>query len=433
MPSILDTDTPCRHKEAMQAQPGFPNRRFLQAEAGRGRGAQLEPRRGDYTSFAFIVAPNKPSPGIPRSYQNRLTPIKHPQPLSPIIRNGSNRSRDQSLGVPAVVNDSDADSTFAPGVGVTMLAHYRNANHLAPVRPSSSWSIPGASTMGRVGHTRAAGVSDFCTPAKNHLAARHTREVIDPFLKSLRGKVPSCSTVCRGLVIHSPQALRSFTHNPTPEERKQGVLELEAKLRGFKYRGEPLPATLSLSDDKPVVDYFKQFPGLDAGPRFNNAGFWDLPIPVTRDIQVYPDDVVVYDAEGYEKLREFLRGNGVPSRAAHGVCHRHVLRQDVRRLRESLSRLQCVPRRGCHTCHLSCARDAQSGHQCPHCVCLAQPTRYPRFPGFNMTCQRNNRYSATNRREFIRTISWAGAVAGLGSRSILAEQSASPSSVETKP
>ena len=60
-----------------------------------------------------------------------------------------------------------------------------------------------------------------------------------------------------------------------------------------------------------MVDYFKQFPGLDAGPRFNNAGFWDLPIPVTRDIQVYPDDVVVYDAEGYEKLREFLRANGV--------------------------------------------------------------------------------------------------------------------------
>ena len=34
-----------------------------------------------------------------------------------------------------------------------------------------------------------AGVADFCTPEKNHLAGRHTREVIDPFLKSLRGKV----------------------------------------------------------------------------------------------------------------------------------------------------------------------------------------------------------------------------------------------------
>ncbi len=28
-----------------------------------------------------------------------------------------------------------------------------------------------------------AGAADFCTPEKNHLAGRHTREVIDPLLK----------------------------------------------------------------------------------------------------------------------------------------------------------------------------------------------------------------------------------------------------------
>src|SRR6266851_27741 len=57
---------------------------------------------------------------------------------------------------------------------------------------------------------------------------------------------------------------------------------------------------------RPVGDYFKQFPGLDAGPRFNNAGFWDLPIPVTKDIDVDPDDVVIYDAQGYAPLKKFL-------------------------------------------------------------------------------------------------------------------------------
>jgi len=45
-----------------------------------------------------------------------------------------------------------------------------------------------------------------------------------------------------------------------------------------------------------------------------------------------------------------------------------------------------------------------------------------------MTGQGNNHYSATNRREFIRTVSMAGLAAGLGSRSILAEQPTSPSS-----
>ena len=33
------------------------------------------------------------------------------------------------------------------------------------------------------------GVCDFCTPTKNQLAARHTSEVINPFLKSLRDKI----------------------------------------------------------------------------------------------------------------------------------------------------------------------------------------------------------------------------------------------------
>jgi len=90
-------------------------------------------------------------------------------------------------------------------------------------------------------------------------------------------------------------------------ERREGAAELKAKLATFSYAGEPLPATLKLSTDKPVIDYFKQFPGLDAGATFNNAGFWDLPIPVTRDIEVHPEDVLIYDTPGYAPLKEFLR------------------------------------------------------------------------------------------------------------------------------
>ena len=86
---------------------------------------------------------------------------------------------------------------------------------------------------------------------------------------------------------------------------------MAAKLAAFKYVGEPLPATLTLSDDKPVIDYFRQFPGLDAGAKFNNQGFWQLPIPVTTDVDVDPNDVVIYDAEGYEPLKTFLKSIGV--------------------------------------------------------------------------------------------------------------------------
>lgn len=79
---------------------------------------------------------------------------------------------------------------------------------------------------------------------------------------------------------------------------------MKARLRAFDYRGEPLPKSLTLDRDTPVASYFKQFPGLDASARFNNAGFWDLPIPLTVDVQAAADDIVVFDGEGYPKLRE---------------------------------------------------------------------------------------------------------------------------------
>jgi nicotinamidase-related amidase len=155
-------------------------------------------------------------------------------------------------------------------------------------------------------------VADFCTPEKNHLAGRHTREVIDPFLKRLRKKV--------ALVMYSlpgnedpirKQLYRSYTHRPTADQRKAGQQALAAKLNGFSYKGQRLPPSLTLSRDQPVIDYFRQFPGLDAGAKFNNAGFWKLPIPVTRDVTVHPDDVAIYDALGYNPLKKFLQKNGV--------------------------------------------------------------------------------------------------------------------------
>ena len=68
------------------------------------------------------------------------------------------------------------------------------------------------------------------------------------------------------------------------------------------------------------MDYFHQFRGLDAGPKFNNIGFWDLPIPVTKDIDLDPDDVVIYDAQGYEPLKTFLRQQQVRHILLTGYC-----------------------------------------------------------------------------------------------------------------
>jgi nicotinamidase-related amidase len=104
---------------------------------------------------------------------------------------------------------------------------------------------------------------------------------------------------------------RSIRGKPSEADRKAGAVELKEKLDSFKYAGEPLPATIELSKDNPVRDYFKQFPGLDSSARYNNAGFWDLPIPVTSDLKTDPDDVVIYDGDGYPPLRDFLKKEGI--------------------------------------------------------------------------------------------------------------------------
>jgi nicotinamidase-related amidase len=246
-----------------------------------------------------------------RTYDNRLTPIKDPQPLLADHPEFVEPIRELArFEAPLLVDDADADlhvrawrfSYNARGI-IEMPNRLKAADtaiivvHPWGIDDSQGWKTP-----------EPAGVCDFGTPPKNALAGRHTRTVINPFLKSLRGRV--------ALVLYSlpgdedpvrKKLYRSFTGRPSARQRAQGARELKEKLSRFKYVGEPVPRELTLSKDRPVVDYFKQFQGLDAGARFNNAGFWDLPIPVTRDIDVDPDDVVIYDAQGYAPLKKFLQ------------------------------------------------------------------------------------------------------------------------------
>jgi nicotinamidase-related amidase len=260
---------------------------------------------------AILLCAGLASPQETRKYDNRLTPVKDPGPLladhPEFIEPIKELTRFEA---PTLVDDEGADL----GVRAWRFSYNARAIIEMPNRLKASDTAvivvhPWGIDDGQGWKTpEPAGVCDFCTPAKNALAGRHTREVVNPFLKSLRGRV--------ALVMYSlpgdedsirKKLYRSFKGRPTKEQRAEGAKELKEKLSNFAYKGDPVPKELTLSKDRPAVDYFKQFPGLDAGPRFNNAGFWDLPIPVTKDIDVDPDDVVIYDAQGYAPLKKFLQ------------------------------------------------------------------------------------------------------------------------------
>ena len=250
-----------------------------------------------------------------RTYENRLTPIKNPKPLLADHPEWVEPIRETNrFEAPILVDDRDADlhvrawrfSYNARGI-IEMPNRLRARDtavimvHPWGIDDGQGWNTP-----------EPAGVADFCTPEKNHLAARHTRGIINPFLKSLRGKVSLVLLSLPGMEDPIRKKLyRSFKGSPTEAERREGAKELKARLTSFDYRGEPLQSSLKLSGDKPVVDYFKQFPGLDAGDKYDPKGFWELPIPVTTDIEVDPADVVIYDGEGYPALKRFLQENGI--------------------------------------------------------------------------------------------------------------------------
>jgi hypothetical protein len=254
-------------------------------------------------------------PAAERIYHNDLKVLENAPPLlgdypsfvEPIVE-------ERRYEAPTLVDEPDADLSVRAwrfnynARGIIEMPNNLRLDHTAVivVHPwgiddGQGWRTP-----------EPAGVCDMCTPRKNHLSGRHTHEVIDPFLKRLRGNAALVLYSLRGSEHPVQRKLyRSIRHTPTAQEREEGQRELTAKLNSFNYRGGDLPKEFKLSSDQPVKDYFRQFPGLDSGSGYNNPGYWDLPIPVTKDITVFPDDVVAYDEDGYPALRDFLKANHI--------------------------------------------------------------------------------------------------------------------------
>ena len=250
-----------------------------------------------------------------RIYQNRLTLLENPRPLLNDYPDFVEPVQDlRRYEAPCLVDDEGADLSVRAwrfsynARGIIEMPNRMRADQTAVIMvhpwgidDGQGWRTP-----------EPVGAADFCTPEKNHLAGRHTREVIDPFLQRMRGKAAFVMYSLIGEVDPIRRKLyRTFDYRPTESERQKAQQQLSRQLASLPYKGRPLPSQLQLSSTTPVIDYFKQFPGLSARDAFNGKGFWDQPVPVSSDVTVHPNDILIFDVEGYAPLRAFLKENGV--------------------------------------------------------------------------------------------------------------------------
>ncbi len=263
-----------------------------------------------FSAFQTVTA-DEPT----RVYQNRLQLLKNPKPLLadyPAFVQPIEEVR--RYEAPLLVNDENADlSVRAWRFSYNARGIIEMPNRLRADKTAVIMVHPWGIDDGQGWRTpEPAGVCDFCTPTKNHLAAQHTRTVIDPFLKQMR---PQVSLVMYSLIAPvdpiRKKLYRTFDYRPTDAERAEAKKQLKARLDSLPYKGQSLIETLTLSSDRPVIDYFRQFPGLMSGDQYNGAGFWKVPVPVTADVTVHKDDVLIFDQEGYEPLKKFLHKHGI--------------------------------------------------------------------------------------------------------------------------
>lgn len=248
-------------------------------------------------------------------YQNKLTRITNPQPIladypdyvAPVLEQNH-------FLAPALINDRCGSLhvrawRFSYNArGIIEIPNQLNAEQTAivcvhpwGVDDGQGWKTP---------HPN--GVAFGGTPLKNDGILKHSREVINPLLKSLRPHVNTILYSLPGDAI-SPRTDAYLTTVSKPDQnlRDKGRLRMLAKLKEFNYLAKPIPSTLTLDSELPVVDYFKQFQGIDSSAHYNGEGYWQLPIPVMNTIDVSKEDVVFFDNQGYSELREFLKERGI--------------------------------------------------------------------------------------------------------------------------
>lgn len=157
-----------------------------------------------------------------------------------------------------------------------------------------------------------AGCAFFCTREKNQVATRHIEQVVNPFLRRLRQQVGLVAYSMPGTEDDIRRLLYASINTPPEQlDAAEGEKRLRKLLGAHSFEGTPLATEIELDPEHPAHSYMLQTPSTDAYHGHNGEGFWQLPMPVHDALERRPSDLVFYDAEGYDKVRDYLKRQGI--------------------------------------------------------------------------------------------------------------------------
>jgi hypothetical protein len=171
------------------------------------------------------------------------------------------------------------------------------------------------------------GAIHFGTSKKNKVANDVIKKVTNPFLNQYRGKV---SKICIDLQGRE-DGLRNKTYPSISNKGKIINKTSKILLRNItknKFKGNSIEKKLLLNKNFILTDYFKKFPSLNAGSRYN-GGFEKISFPVNQNLEVCEDDIVFYDGDGWNKSLKYLKMIGVKHILAIGFSMDVCLRRRI--------------------------------------------------------------------------------------------------------
>ena len=258
------------------------------------------------------------------NYHNQLTPITTPvRILGDFPEYVEPLAADTCFQAPPLVNETDGALQVrawrywynARGIILTDNRLDARATAVVMVHP---WGIDDGHGMQT---PEPAGVAFFCTKAKNAIGFKHMREVVDPFLKAMRPQVGLIGYSLPGVEDDIRKLLyASIGTPPSALNVAEGEQRLRRRLAEKPFLAQPLLSTMELDTARPLQSYFDKSASTDAGDHYNGVGYWNQPMPLSAAIAHAPADRVFYDAEGYPKVREYLKKTGIRHILLTGYC-----------------------------------------------------------------------------------------------------------------